>query len=166
MVEWTVAITHSNMQATAHKRLLAQGVECYFPMFCELVVSGKQKIYRQRYLFGSYFFVVIAEHWRAITATQGVARLLMIGDALSGVKQSVIDELRAREDARGFVRINNEKIQNRFFVGQQVRVTYGPMNGLGAIVAGMSGAERVRVLLTMLGRQTPATMHQDQLAAA
>lgn len=165
MADWAVAVAHWNMQGTACDHLQRQGFEVYAPRFCEQTVRHGRKILRSRYLFDCYFFVAFVECWRAIVSTKGVSKLLMSGDRLSVVDQTIISELRNREDGRGFVRLKQNH-HHRFRCGQSVRVIYGPMSGVIGIVAGMSGPERVRVLLNILGRKTPATMHQDQIAAA
>jgi transcription antitermination factor NusG len=89
----------------------------------------------------------------------------MAGDDAAQLGDDVIDELREREDTDGFIHFERKR-RRRFVNGQLVRVRGGAFGGLDGIVESMSGEERIRILLNLLGRKTPVTICETELAAA
>ena len=70
----------------------------------------------------------------------------MDGDHPAAVPPGVLDGIRSRE-RNGLIRPPHRGPQR----GDQVRIVRGPLMGQLAIYAGQSGAERVAVLLQILG---------------
>jgi transcription antitermination factor NusG len=78
-------------------------------------------------------------------------RLVMDGIHPARVTDPVIEEIRARE-RNGVIELPRRQLK----AGDRVRILAGPFRGHLAIYAGMSGLERVSVLLQILGSATRA----------
>ena len=107
-----------------------------------------------RPLFPGYAFVRIISQWWAARWSPGVVRIVLDGNTPAKVPDKIIAELRERE--RGGVVQLPEAPGLR--AGDRVRVVRGPLVGVAGIYSGMSGRQRVEVLLTMLGGQTRSTL--------
>jgi transcriptional antiterminator RfaH len=81
-------------------------------------------------------------------------------DGLQPAKVSVIEEIRARERNGAF-----ELSKRGLKPGDPVRLLAGPFQGHLAIYAGMSGLERVAVLLRLLGGQHRVTLARRDIEA-
>ena len=82
----------------------------------------------------------------------------MDGSRPARVPDSVIDELRRREQADGLIRLPKPRGLQR---GDRVLIRDGPFANLVAVYAGMSGAQRVAVLLALFGGEKRVTLSKD-----
>lgn len=76
-------------------------------------------------LFPRHLFVAfdpIAQRWRSIQSSIGVTRLVRNGEQPATVPQAVVDELKSREDKRGFVRLD---LRPRFMRGDKIQIVDG-----------------------------------------
>ena len=83
--------------------------------------------------------------------------LLMNGNGPARVADHIIDELKSRE-RDGLVELPaalRPRPLARFKVGDQVKITDGPMRGFKGLIAGLKPHERVAVLLELLGSTRP-----------
>jgi transcription antitermination factor NusG len=76
------------------------------------------------------------------------------------VPDTVIEEIRARE-RNGAIELPRRQLR----AGDRVRILAGPFCGQLAIYAGMSGLERVTVLLQILGSATRVTLPRSDIEA-
>lgn len=153
---WCVALCQSNCELRAESNLVQQGFEPYIPRIRQRLIVGGKKVFRERPLFGRYFFVSFIDRWRAILSTRGIAGLLLSGETPSLVSDFEIARLRDQE-RNGIIKL---KKQSQFKRGQPVRIESGDMVGLSGIYDGMSSRDREVVLLNMMGR-----MVRTELAA-
>jgi transcriptional antiterminator RfaH len=138
---WSVCQTETNREATAVHFLDQQRFETYLP-----------KIKTQRRLvplFPSYVFVRIEDHWWSIANTIGVINLLMSGEQPAKLKDEIVNAIKAKEK-NGVVKLPEPKRIKR---GDKIRIVRGSFGGHLAIFEGMSGNDRSRVLLDLLGRK-------------
>lgn len=117
-------------------------------------------------LFPGYLFVRLDANDSAmghIKHTPGVIRLVGFGDKPQSVPDSIIEALRTQVEqvnARGGI------AQHPFHVGDKVRLTAGPLEGLEAVFQGpMEASRRVDVLLTFMGRLQEVQVDVSQLEA-
>jgi hypothetical protein len=94
-------------------------------------------------------FLTITNGWHAARWSIGVAGLIMDGERPALLRDELIDDIRARE-IRGAIELPRRPLR----CGDPVRITCGPLRGLEGLFAGMSGHERVAVLLAAPGRVT------------
>jgi transcription antitermination factor NusG len=147
----------------AERFLIVAGYTTYFPRIQEQRINCGRKIMVPRGLFPNYLFIRIlmpdditeeTKNGHAIgfwTArrTCGVGNLIMDGDRPARVSDTIIDEIKSRERG-GFIQLSERP---EFVLGDRVHIKSGAMTGQFGLFAGMKGADRVFVLLTLLGVQ-------------
>jgi transcriptional antiterminator RfaH len=153
---WTVAQLQPNRDRLALHCLGLAGFEVYQPRLREY----RRERPRESALFPGYAFVVIKLQWLAARWCPGVTRLVMDGIVPARVPDPVIEEIRSRE-RNGAVELPQRRLQ----CGDRVKILAGPFRGHLAMYAGMSGPERVTVLLQILGGQQRATLAQRDVEA-
>jgi len=146
---WSVVTTRPNCEMMAVRGLLRQGIASYLPRFRHHTRPDKTVP-----LFPSYLFVDQFENWRAVLDIRGVGTV--ITDKLP---EREIIRIREQEDETGCI-----KLPDPFAAGTPVHVTRSRFLGrkrltsfveptmLSGITDGMSGKDRVFVLLRFLGR--------------
>jgi transcriptional antiterminator RfaH len=163
---WYVVQTHAHAEAKAAAHLQRQGYPVYLPR------CGKRRRHARRVetvaapMFPRYLFVAVdraRQRWRAISSTIGVAHLVCNGEGPAAVPAGVVEELRAREDAQGLIRLERRAC---FARGEQVRLTEGVFASCLALFDGMADGERVAVLLDLLGRKARVVVDRESVAAA
>ena len=100
-------------------------------------------------VFPSYLFVPAIRNWGSIKNTVGVRELLMSGDHPACIAGKVITSWKAKE-RHGLVQLPPPP---RFRPGQRLTITQGSLKWRTVIHAGMSGKDREKVLIEMLGQQ-------------
>jgi transcription antitermination factor NusG len=144
---WCVARTELQREATAAKFLGLAGYATYLPRVCETRVSHGRRLVRTPPLFPAYLFVRIEGGWWSARWCIGVAALIMSSDGPARVPDVVIAELQGRERG-GLVELPEAPCLRP---GDSVRVTTGFLAGALGVYSGMRGADRVAVLLKLLG---------------
>lgn len=163
MHTWAIVLSKPNCEAIAIENLRRQGYGYYWPRFRQL---KPDKTFAVKPLFPRYLFVSFDKLWYSIRGTRGVSHVLLGNDGPALVRQAIIDELRSREDKKGFVQLSKELPEDKFAKGQQVKTTEGPLLGLPLIYEGMSSHDRVKVLAEILGRKVVVTVSEKSLVAA
>jgi transcriptional antiterminator RfaH len=118
-----------------------------------------------RPLFPGYLFVHLDPdlcRWRSINGTIGVREILSNGDAPLAVPDRIIDEIRAREDETGAVKL----VAPSFARGQVVRLLEGPLADLNGLFEEMRDENRVVLLVSLLGRKVRMQVPAAAVAAA
>jgi transcriptional antiterminator RfaH len=155
---WSVAQTQPFSERKAKRFLESQRFECYLPKI--LVRPNTHHTRKQEFaLFARYIFVRIVDAWHAINSTPGISRMLLNErNEPVALRDTVIAELRSREDRNGFVILPKKE---KYQIGQQVRVVSGQFAGQLALYDGMSSRQRERVLLGLLGQIVPVELNID-----
>jgi len=112
-------------------------------------------------LFPTYLFVQACARWYPARWTPHVTRILMAGEHPADLPDAVVTAIQRREGNDGFVRIPKNGLQ----LGQRVRVIKGALAGQLGIFEGMSGIERSRILIELLGRQTAVVLSSRDIVA-
>lgn len=139
MAYWTVVQTESQREHIARMWMMRSGYETYAPR-----IKIKR---RPALLFPSYIFARVIDRWYPIIWTPGVLRILMNGDKPARVSDKIISDIHANE-VRGFVRLPSKEPKR----GSKMKITRGPFQGRIAVFDGMTGVDRQRVLLELLGQ--------------
>jgi transcriptional antiterminator RfaH len=163
---WYVVQTQANGEAKAAEHLRRQGYEIYLPRFLKRRRHARKVDFIAKPLFPRYMFVAIdmaTQRWRSIQSTAGVSRLVTNGDEPAAVPEDVVRALRAREDAKGFVKLDAAPA---FAPGDKVRVLAGAFIDNAGLFNGMADHDRVSILLEMLGRKVRVVLDADLVAAA
>jgi transcriptional antiterminator RfaH len=163
---WYVVQTQVNGEAKAARNLLRQGFEVYLPRYLKRRRHARKVDFIAKPLFPRYMFVAIdmaTQRWRSIQSTFGVSRLVTNGDDPAVVPEGVVHALRAREDDKGFVRLDNKP---SFAPGDKVQVLAGAFIDCAGLFSGLADHDRVSILLDMLGRKVRVLLDADMVAAA
>ena len=163
---WYVVQTQVNGEVRAAQNLLRQRFEIYLPRYLKRRRHARKVDFAAKPLFPRYLFVAIdmaAQRWRSIQSTQGVSRLVCNGEEPAAVPHGLLGALKAREDDRGFVRM---EAKPAFSLGDKVRVLAGAFVDNAGLFDGMEDHDRVAILLDMLGRKVRVHLDADLVAAA
>jgi len=163
---WYVVQTQVNGEAKAAQNLLRQGYEVYLPRYLKRRRHARKVDFTAKPLFPRYMFVAIdmaTQRWRSIQSTFGVSRLVTNGADPAAVPEGVVHALRAREDDKGFIRLDSEPA---FAPGDKVRVLAGAFMDSAGLFSGLADHDRVSILLDMLGRKVRVLLDADMVAAA
>jgi transcriptional antiterminator RfaH len=163
---WFVAHTHPHAEAKATAHLDRQGFEIYFPRYLKRRRHARRIETVAAPLFPRYLFVAIdlgAQRWRSIYSTVGVSRLVCHGDDPSPVPVGIVEGLKQRQDADGFIKLDSRP---PFRPGEKIRVLDGAFSSCLGLFEGMAERERIAILLDLLGRKVRVVLDADLIAAA
>src|SRR5262249_1718160 len=149
---WYVVQTHPHAEQKASSHLVRQGFAVYLPQFLKRRRHARQVRTVACPLFPRYLFVAIdvdAQQWRCIKSTIGVANLVCSGEQPAVIAGTIVADLRRREDANGFIQLARRSLS----VGDKIRVVGGVFESCFGLFEEMSDAERVTILLDLLGRR-------------
>jgi transcriptional antiterminator RfaH len=163
---WFVVQTQPHAEAKAAAHLARQDFATYLPHYLKRRRHARRVETVAAPLFPRYMFVAVdlaVQRWRAIQSTIGVSHLVCHGDGPAAVAAGIIDALKAREDERGFVRIERRPL---FAAGDRVRILDGVFSACLGLFEGVADRERVAILLDLLGRKVRVTLDADAVTAA
>jgi transcriptional antiterminator RfaH len=165
MVSWFVVRTQSRAEEKAVRHLGNQGFVTYLPRYRRRVRHARRLQLLLRPLFPGYLFVQLDPElcrWRSINGTIGVREILSNGEAPLAVADRIIDEIKAREDDTGTVKL----VPPSFARGQVVRLLEGPLADLNGLFEEMRDESRVVLLVSLLGRKVRMQVPATAVAAA
>jgi transcriptional antiterminator RfaH len=162
MAYWAVAQLQPTRERLALNLLARADFQVYAPRLREwrAMPSGGPLRQREFPLFPGYAFLLVQLQWHAARWCPGVIRLVMDGLHPARVPDRVIEEIRARE-CNGVIELPRRQLK----AGDRVRILAGPFRGHLAMYAGMSGLERVSVLLQILGSAARVKLARNDIEA-
>jgi len=163
---WYVAQTHIHAEAKASQHLCRQGFDVYLPRYLKSRRHARRVDRVAAPLFPRYLFVSIdltTQRWYAINSTIGISKLIRHGNAPVAVPDAIIEGLKHREDAEGYIQLES---QPRFVPGDKVRVSHGAFSDCLGLYETVSGKERSAILLDLLGRKVRVVLENDLIDAA
>jgi transcriptional antiterminator RfaH len=162
---WFVVQTQPRAEMKARRHLINQGFTVYLPVYRRRLRHARRNTIAMRPLFPGYLFVHLdpaQQRWRSINGTIGVRQILSGGDAPRFVPDRIIDEIRAREDESGAVKL----LPPTFSPGQAVRLVDGPLADVSGLFEEVRDESRIVLLLSLLGRQVRVVAPAAQITAA
>jgi transcriptional antiterminator RfaH len=164
---WYVVCAKAGWERIAVEQLTRQGYEVYLPMKLHMTRKAGQDELLARPFFPRYLFVrldLVAQRWRPILSTIGVASMLMGGDHPMWLADRAIDRLKAQEEG-GFIKLGERAVvPERFTAGQKVAVVVGGVvEKLEATFCEPVDENRVAVLLSLLGRDSRVVVNRSQV---
>ncbi len=165
MSHWYAIHTKPRQEETALVHLERQGFDCYLPR------ARERRLLRHRYtvvtlpLFPRYLFArldLTTQNTAPIRSTQGVVGLVRFGLHLPSLPEDFVDMLRVRDPDASGLALNNADWRP----GERLQIMEGPFAGLGALFAARDGAERVIVLMDLLGQAQRLRFPEHQLRTA
>ena len=153
MKQWFVVHTHSLGESKALFHLRRQGFDAYLPLYKKTRRHARKVDIVSRPLFPRYLFVSLdlsTDRWWSIQSTVGVSHLICQGERPTPLPDEMIVALRSREDAQGYCILGQK---DAFHKGQLVEISSGPFSEYTGIFDAASDAERVYILLNLMGRE-------------
>ena len=163
---WYVVQVRAHAETKAQIHLTRQGFETYVPRYLKRRRHARRTDTVAAPLYPAYMFVRFdpsIHQWRSIHSTVGVARLVCNGDVPAALDQAIIEDLKSREDAQGFIHLERRP---QFATHDKVRVREGVLSDCLGLVEGMSDRDRVVILLDMLGRKVRVVLDEEFIVAA
>ena len=156
---WLAVNTQPHREALAMENLKRQEYLSYCPMVRKK--TARRDVLRP--LFSGYIFVALepSRRWHPVHSTCGVRRILSFGGSPSLVAGEFIHALKAREIDGAVVRPAAP-----YEIGQKVRITAGPFDGIIASIVDTNEADRIVVLFELLGRNAKAKIDIRSLSPA
>lgn len=162
---WFVVQTQSRAEAKAKRHLVNQGFKTYMPVYQRRVRHARRSELVLRPLFPGYLFVQLdpdLHRWRSINGTVGVRQILTDGNAPRHVPDCIIEEIVAREDENGAVKLATPA----FRPGQLVRVLDGAFADVSGLFEEMRDENRAVLLISLLGRKVRVNVPAAEVTAA
>ncbi|MBM3555541.1 MAG: transcriptional activator RfaH [Alphaproteobacteria bacterium] len=163
MMRWHAVYTQPQLELWARTNLWERGLAVYLPQYKRRVRHARQVREVAKPLFSRYLFVQADLEdvgRRAIASAKGVVGLVAFGDHVPAVPDAVIAAIKEREGIDGMIRLGTPGLKP----GERVRVMQGALADHVGLFDGASDAQRVVVLLNILGRQTRVRVSADVVA--
>lgn len=160
---WYVMMSKPRQEQHAASKLREQGYDVCLLMLEQWVRRAGALSKKQAVMFPRYGFVRPAMPQQAvgpIRSTPGVTCLVRFGPVLACLSAERVLALQVLVAERAAC-----PPEQPFPTGQQVVFSAGPLKGLGGIVSS-SAAERVLVMISMLGREQTVAVQVGELAVA
>ena len=162
--QWYAVYTQARMETWARSNLWERGFEVYLPQYRRERRHARKTDWISAPLFPRYLFVAAdpqSRNQRSINTAPGVAGLVAFGERPGVIADSVIQAIRAREDAAGHVQLVD---QNTLVPGEQVRLQSGAMADHIGLFERRGDGDRVVILLNLLGREVRVQMPANTIA--
>lgn len=162
---WYVCLTKPRQEGLAVRKLEEQAYEAFLPMLTRWERKKEGWAKKQQVMFPRYCFVRCGRPEQSIgpiRSTPGVTGLVAFGSIPATLDEATLEAIRSlvEHQARG-----REEEVFPFQAGDSVAISDGPLKGLSGIVSAVA-AERVTVLLSLLGREKPVAIPTDHLTLA
>lgn len=156
---WYALYTKPHQERQVSGLLEEQGIETYLPTVRRKVRRRDRPdrvVYFPCYLFARVDFRATPRS--SIAWMPGIRRIVSFGEQPAVVDDAIVSIVRQR---LGDI---EEVAYGRIKQGDRVRITSGPLRDLEAVFdRPLSAAERVRVLLDVMGRMTPADIDYSDI---
>jgi transcriptional antiterminator RfaH len=165
MKHWFAVHTRPRQEALAEEHLRRQCYEVYCPRIRQQRRSRGRWRQSTEPLFPRYLFVHLTpgqDNFSPVRYSTGVRDFIRFGGTPGRVPEVLIDEIRRHEDRELGVHVAREQWQR----GDAIEIVAGPFAGSRGIFTAASGAERVVILLTLLGRENRIVVPRDAIVPA
>lgn len=149
----------SNLQKIVENRNLQEVIQD-IKIPTEMVTEIKDNVKREveRKIFPSYVLVKMVmndETWHVVRNTRGATGFVGSGSHPESLTDKEVESLG----------VEKHEVQVSFVVGDSVRVVEGPLEGfIGTVDELELDKFRVRIIVSMFGRETPVELELDQVS--
>ena len=164
MAQWYVMYTKPRQEAVAQDNLQRQNYRVFFPKARVKKRKAGQACEVVEPLFPRYIFVhleVGVDNFSKLRSTKGCIDLVKFGGKASPVPAELIDLIQCQLEDDGAIDLR--RVAEPPEVGASVRVSEGPFEGLIGTIAKHKGADRVLLLLNVLGGERMVQLQASQL---
>ncbi len=162
---WYLVVTKPQSEFKAQENLMRQGYEIYLPLVQTSCRRKGKNVKRTEAFFPRYLFIHLdkeADNWSPIRSTIGVAGMIRFGGMPAVVPESILDNLKKNENEFGLQSIEKKELN----LGDKVEIIDGPFEGHKAVFQKMKSADRVSVLLDVVGKNTQVILSMHELEIA
>ena len=162
---WYAVQCLSQREATAAAHLANQEFEVFLPRRRRTRRHAHKIDLVLMPFFPGYLFVQIdltRHRWRSINGTYGVSHLVMQGERPAPAPRGVIEALRDCCDENDVLLMPGDELRP----GQSVRILVGAFTDFIGEIDRLDDSGRVRVLLNILGGQTPVVLPLENIVRA
>jgi len=163
-LQWYAVYTQARMEKWARSNLWERGFEVYLPQYRRQRRHARKTDWVSAPLFPRYLFVSADPEnpgQRSINSAPGVINLVSFGERPATISDQIIQAIRAREDAAGHVKLVET---NTLKPGDQVRLHSGAMADHVGLFERRGDADRVVILLSLLGREVRVKVPANSIA--
>lgn len=161
---WAAVQTKPRKERLAAEQLERQGFITFLPERAETAARPTARSAKPTSIFPNYIFVQIDRNlqtWGPINSTIGVSRLVMAGTRPAVLRPGFIEELQHYlQDPQSSSLWPPEELPP----GTKVKVIQGAFDGMVGLVQRSSGAENIRLLMTLLGGEVSVTVDRTKVA--
>ena len=169
-MKWIVGVSKHAQESWAVENIQKQGYDAYYPQYEEEYIKSKKTKEigkRVRSLFPRYVFIRTDGPWYFLENTFGMSGVVPGDNGFPAIMPDwAIDDMKAREDSFGLVKLPEQPQEEPFRCGQRLKVIYGPMQGFIGICQRDNAKDRVRVLLDFLGQRSSFDVARTALVAS
>jgi transcriptional antiterminator RfaH len=162
---WYLVYTKPRQENLAQENLERQGFETYLPRIYQTRRRNGRYIKTIETFFPRYLFINLdteTDNWAPIRSTFGVSKMICFDRLPAVVPDQLIQNLKSNDDEDGIQRLN----QKNLMLGDKVTIIDGPLAGYQGIYQQQKSAERVAVLVDLVGKNTilNISVHDLQIA--
>lgn len=158
---WFVVRTKAGDENRANTNLLHQEIETFLPLLKDHYFRGGRMIQTIKPLFPNYLFAKLDLdlQYTKVKWTRGVSRILGNREGPVPISEIVVQTIQDRIGKDNLIELEVEMKE-----GDLVQVTSGPLKDLvGVFQKRMSGKDRVKILLNLIGVDVPVQISKWQI---
>jgi len=158
---WYVVRTKGGNEHRANRNLMNQGIETFLPLFKGHAYRTGKMIETIKPLFPNYLFAKFdpGSLYNSVKWTRGVSRILGDKEGPIPIAEQVVQAIQERVGKDNLI-----ELEDRIKEGDLVQVTSGPLKDLiGVFQKKMSGKDRVKILLNLIGMDVPVQISKHQI---
>ena len=176
MKKWYVVNTYSGhenkVRATMERRIDSFGLKRHFgdisiPTESVIEIKDGKKVPTVQRQFPGYILVNMAmndDTWRLVRQTPGVTQIVGAGDKPTPLSRAEVERL-LRPGEAAEAREKAVKTTVDYSVGETVRVIAGPLADFTGVISEINvDQSRLKVLVSIFGRETPVELSFSQVA--
>ena len=162
---WDLVYAKPRQENLAQENLERQGFETYLPRVYQSRRRNGRHIKTIEAFFPRYLFIHLdteTDNWAPIRSTFGVSKMIRFDGIPAVVPDELIQAMQNNDDDDGIQNL----IQKDLKRGDKVTIIDGPLAGYQGIYQQQNSAERVAVLVDLVGKNTllNISVHDLQIA--
>jgi len=162
---WYLVYTKPRQEKLAQENLERQGYVTYLPRIYQARRRNGRHIKTIEAFFPRYLFIKLdteTDNWAPIRSTIGVSKMVRFDGIPAVVPEQLIQSLQSNDDEDGIQNL----VQKNLIRGDKVTIIDGPLAGYQGIYQQQNSAERVAVLVDLVGKNTllNISVHDVQIA--
>lgn len=162
---WYLVYTKPRQENLAQENLERQGYVTYLPRIYQARRRNGRHIKTIEAFFPRYLFIKLdteTDNWAPIRSTIGVSKMVRFDGIPAVVPEQLIQSLQSNDDEDGIQNL----VQKNLIRGDKVTIIDGPLAGYQGIYQQQNSAERVAVLVDLVGKNTllNISVHDVQIA--